>query len=228
MTKKTLIIDCDGVLYPASVLTLSEFVEAMKSTYRQDLKVDGKTQERVSQETIAQNKLGMFNYINAMCVETGYNFDDFCHKMQEKVDYNKITPDKNLLNLLLREARENHVVILTNNHMAHLDKVLQHRFGKTVDEMNTLGIECFDIKSTMIDGVFYPKQDPKALTIFAERLNVSPKDCILIDDTKRNLDAAKKIGMQTFLIDEDKNTLHQYLSQHNFKYNTLKSGRENV
>ncbi len=227
MTKKTLIIDCDGVLYPASMLTLSEFVDAMKSTYRQDLKVDGKTQERVSQETIAQNKLGMFNYINAMCVETGYDFDEFCHKMQEKVDYNKITPDKKLLNLLLQEAKENHVVILTNNHMAHLDKVLQHRFGKTVDDMNASGIECFDIKSTMIDGVFYPKQDPRALTIFTERLNVSPKDCILIDDTKRNLDAAKKIGMQTFLIDEDKNTLHQYLSQNNFNYNALKSGREN-
>ena len=81
MNKKTLIIDCDGVLYPASMLTLQSFVEAMKTTYRDDLKVDGATQERVSKETIAKHKLGMFNYIYAMCKETGYKFDDFCLKM---------------------------------------------------------------------------------------------------------------------------------------------------
>ena len=228
MTKQTLIIDCDGVLYPASMLTLSEFVEAMKTTYRQDLKVDSETQERVSQETIAANRLGMFNYINAMCLETGYDFDEFCLKMQEKIDYNKITPDKNLYNLLLKEAKQNRVVILTNNHMSHLDKVLQQRFGKDVSQMSADGIECFDIKSTMIDGVFYPKQNPQALAIFAQRLNVNPKDCVLIDDTKRNLDAAKKIGMQTYLIDEDKNTLHNYLNQQTLNQIMLKSGKENA
>ena len=68
MTKKTLIIDCDGVLYPASMLTLQEFVDAMKNTYRDDLKVDSKTQAKVSEQTISKQRLGMFNYINEMCL----------------------------------------------------------------------------------------------------------------------------------------------------------------
>ena len=56
MNKKTIIIDCDGVLYPASMLTLSEFVNAMKDTFHNDLQVDTDTQARVSQQTINNNQ----------------------------------------------------------------------------------------------------------------------------------------------------------------------------
>ena len=67
----------------------------------------------------------------------------------------------------------------------------------------------------MKNGVFYPKQNPKSLEIFADRLGVLPQDCILIDDTQRNLDSAKQIGMQTVLIDDEKCTLKQYLTSIN-------------
>lgn len=213
MNKKTLIIDCDGVLYPASMLTLNEFVTAMKTTYRDDLQIDGATQERVSQQTIAKQHLGMFNYINEMCHETGYNFDDFCHKMIEKIDYKKIDRDNTLFALLKETAIKHNVVILTNNHMYHLEKVLHQRFGVSVDDMQKAGINCYDIKSTMRDGVFYPKQDPKALTMFAEKIGVNIRDCVLIDDTKRNIDAAKVIGMSAVLIDENTITLKHYLNE---------------
>jgi len=222
---KTLIIDCDGVLYPTYELTLKDFVDAMKVTYREDLKVSGELQERVSKETLEKNHLGMFNYINAMCKATNYNFDDFCHKMFDKIDYTKISKDESLFNLLVEEAQQNNVVILTNNHITHLDKVLRQRFGKSVFEAEEAGIKCFDIKSTMKNGVFYPKQNPKALTIFAGKLGVLIKDCILIDDTKKNIDAAENIGMQTYVID-DNHTLRQYLIRNNNNL-MFKSGKEN-
>ena len=222
-----MILDCDGVLYPTSMLSLKEFVDAMKTTYRDDFKIDGAIQEQVSKETIAKNHLGMFNYINALCEKTGNNFDDFCYKMQEKIDYSKITRDDALLKLLLQQSKQNKVVILTNNHMAHLDKVLQQRFGKTVFEMQNLGIECFDIKSTMKDGVFYPKQNPKSLEIFADRLGVLAQDCILIDDTQRNLDSAKQVGMDFFLIDDEKSTLKHYLTSINLSKTITKGGKQN-
>ena len=226
MSKKTLIIDCDGVLYSAKDLTLKEFVEAMKSTYREDLKVSGEVQERVSQETLAKNQLGMFNYINAMCKETGYNFDDFCDKMFSKIDYSKIGRDDALFKALCAETKNSRVTILTNNHMSHLDKVLQQRFGKNIFEFQEAGIECFDIKSTQKGDMFYPKQNPKALTLFADRLGVLVEDCILIDDTQKNIDAAQSIGMQTVLID-DNLTLKQYLAQRSSSNIMIKSGKEN-
>ena len=228
MAKKTLIIDCDGVLYPCSVFPLGEFVSAMKKTYREDLDVDGQTQARVSAETIQENKLGMFNYIKAMCEETGYNFDKFFHKMQEKLDYTPIRRDDTLFNALVAQAKQNNVVILTNNHMSHLDKVLQYRFGKNIYDLQKNGIKCFDIKSTEKNGVFYPKQDPEGLVMFTDRLGVLPQDCILVDDTQRNLVAAEKIGMKTVLITEDY-TLKQYLTEVNarkIKTNTY-YGKEN-
>ena len=227
MKNKTLIIDCDGVLYPTSMLSLQEFVTAMKDTYRNDLKIDGATQEKVSKETLAKNRLGMFNFINALCNEVGYDFDAFCLKMQEKTDYSKISRDDALFNLLCAEAKQSRVVILTNNHMSHLDKVLHQRFGKNVFEFQDAGIECFDIKSTMRNGVFYPKQNPKSLEIFADRLGVLPQDCILIDDTQRNLDSAKQVGMQTVLIDDEKLTLKQYLINLNSSKIINRGGKQN-
>ena len=104
MPKQALILDCDGVLYPISQISLAEFVDAMKQTYREELKIDGKTQALISEQTIAQNRLGMFNYIKAMCDYADYNFDEFCLKMQSRVDYDKITPDYGLYKQLLNTA----------------------------------------------------------------------------------------------------------------------------
>jgi FMN phosphatase YigB (HAD superfamily) len=209
---KTLIVDCDGVLYPSSQVTMFDFLKAMKATYRDDLQVDGETQSRVSAETIAQQKLGMFNYIKAMCDSEKYDFDEFCNRMFDRVDYSKIFPDETLGRQLIGAAKQDNVVILTNNHRNHLDRVLQHRFGKTAADFEALGIKCIDITQTEKDGVFYPKQDPKALRALTQTLGVRPEDCTLLDDTSYNVDAARRIGMNAVLIDE-KNTLKNYLTQ---------------
>ena len=48
--------------------------------------------------------------------------------------------------------------------------------------------------------------------MFTERLGVPVQDCVLVDDTQRNIETAQSIGMQTVLIDEQNNTLKHYLS----------------
>lgn len=226
MNKQTLILDCDGVLYPISQISLAEFVDAMKQTYREELKIDGKTQAQISEKTISEKRLGMFNYIKAMCDYADYNFDEFCLKMQDRVDYDKITPDYGLYNQLLNTAKDRQVVILTNNHVAHLDKVLQKRFGKNLFEVEADGIECYDIKTMERNGVFYPKQDPMALKLFAAKINHTPENCTLVDDTEKNLTSAKQVGMKTVLISE-KFTLKQYLQQLQTNNLKIKTGNEN-
>lgn len=226
MPKQALILDCDGVLYPISQIPLAEFVDAMKQTYREELKLDGKTQALISEQTIAKNRLGMFNYIKAMCDYADYNFDEFCLKMQSRIDYDKITPDYGLYKQLLNTAKDKQVLILTNNHMAHLDKVLQKRFGKTVFEVESDGIDCFDIKTMERNGVFYPKQNPQALQNFAAKINQLPENCTLVDDTEKNLISAKQAGMKAVLINE-KFTLRQYLQQLQTNNLKMKSGKEN-
>lgn len=228
MKNKTLILDCDGVLYPATDLTLADFIAAMKKTFHQDVKVSADVQKQISEETLAQKHLGMYNYIKAVCDKTGYGFNHFCEQMVSYVDYSKISPDVQLGKMLLTTAQNYDTVILTNSHILHLDKVLQRRFNKSVFDMESSNIRCFDIQALERNGVFHPKQEDKALSLFADRIGKLPQDCVLIDDTQRNLDAAQKIGMQTVLINEDF-TLKQYLwqLQNSNINNRTKSGREN-
>lgn len=207
---KTLILDCDGVLYPTSQLALKDFVGAMKQTYREDAKIDAQTQKIVSEETIAKNHLGMFNYIKALCDKTGYPFETFCIRMFNRVNYDNITRDNELLNLLQERAQKNKVVIFTNNHMMHLEKVLQKRFGKSVFEMQDLGIDSYDITSTERNGVFYPKHDPQTFPLFAQQLQTDPSQCIMVDDTPRCTQAAQNAHMDAVLINENF-TLKDYL-----------------
>lgn len=228
MKNKTLILDCDGVLYPASDLTLADFISAMKKTFHQDVKISAELQKQISEETIAKKHLGMYNYIKAVCDKTGYAFNQFCEQMISYIDYSQISPDLQLGKMLLSSAKDYDTVILTNSHISHLDKVLQRRFNKSVFDMENANIKCFDIQALERNGVFHPKQEDKALSLFANRIGKLPQDCVLIDDMQRNLDAAQKNGMQTILINEDF-TLKQYLLQlQNKKTNyKIKSGREN-
>lgn len=212
MQNKTLLVDCDGVLYPSEALTLKDFVEAMKETYRQDVKLDGTTQARISEETIAQNKLGLFNYIKAVCDYTGYGFENFCRKMFDRIDYSNITRDDGLYQNIKNVAQNQPVMILTNNHILHLDKVLQQRFGKSVFDFEADGIQCYDITLSEKNGVFYPKHDPQGLAFISKRIGVPVESCILVDDMPRNITAARNIGMSAVLI-SDKFTLKQYLTQ---------------
>ena len=226
--KKTLILDCDGVLYPTSDLTLEDFISAMKKTFHQDVKISADMQKQISEETLAKKHLGMYNYIKAVCDKTGYGFNHFCEQMVSYIDYSQISPDLELGKMLLTTAKDYNTVILTNSHILHLDKVLQRRFNKSVFDMENADIKCFDIQALERNGVFHPKQEDKALSLFADRIGKLPQDCVLIDDTQRNLDAAQKIGMQTVLINEDF-TLKQYLwqLQNSNINNRTKSGREN-
>ena len=74
MNKKTLLFDCDGVLYPLYQLPTQKIVLAMKETYRQDLGLSGDEQQKISEETRQNNRLGMFNYIKAMCKYKNYDY----------------------------------------------------------------------------------------------------------------------------------------------------------
>lgn len=212
MAEKTLIIDCDGVLYPFSDLPLGNFVQAMKQTYREDVKLDGATQQKISEQTIAENKLGIFNYVKAICNHTGYSFETFCQQMISRVDYSNIGRNDTLFKMLAQTAKTHKVTILTNNHIGHLDKVLRKCFDKSVFDMENAGIRCFDITSTEKNGVFYPKQNPQALIMFAARIGEDVKNCVLLDDSERNINSAKSIGMGGVLIDEE-HSLQQYLGK---------------
>ena len=212
MTKRQVqILDCDGVLYPASMLELKDFIGAMQKTFSEDYHFEEAFLNQVSEKTLRKNHLGMFNYIKAVCDESGHLFQEFCRQMFSKVNYDQIKKDEALLKQLKATATRHKMVIFTNNTIGHLDTVLNRRFGSSVFEFENLGIECYDIMATERQGVFYPKQNPKALELFAAKIGYLPQECVLVDDSSRNIESAQKAGMQGVLMDENLD-LNAYLS----------------
>lgn len=204
--KKTLIVDCDGVIYPMSDIPLAEFVGAMKNT-AQEFGFSTQEYNQASQVTLENKSLGMFNFIKELCNHDDAKFENFCENMFDKIDYSKIKRDDEILKLLEKTKVNYNVVILTNNHLSHLEKVLDARFGKNTQN---LGIDCYDIRDTLKDGVFLPKQTEDGLTNFANKIDCDVGDCILVDDARRNLNVAEKMGMPGVLINES-NSLSDYL-----------------
>ncbi|MDR1694158.1 MAG: HAD hydrolase-like protein [Lactobacillaceae bacterium] len=204
--KKTLILDCDGVLYPISNIPLAEFVGAVK-TVAAEFGISDEEYEKISEKTKAENSVGLFNFVYNLCGKDDVKMEKFNNRMVEVIDYSKIERDDELFNLL-QSAKENYnIVVLTNNTRPHLEMVIKKKFGKTIEEF---GVDCYDVKHQRYKGKFYPKQSEIGMKLFTNKIGVKPRDCILVEDTQRNLDVAKEVGISSVLITEDF-TLGKYL-----------------
>ncbi len=211
MKKQTLIVDCDGVLYPKEDLQLQEFVSAMNETIL-ELGISKESYEKISSET-KERKPGMYNFVYALCNLSDEKYEAFCQKMTEKVDYSRLKRDESLFELLkaTNEHKDFEVVILTNNTRPHLEKVFDKLFDRSVEEFEyESGVMCYDIADMKKGDAFYPKQSQIGLKLFSQKISKNPQECILVDDTPRNIDAAKNVGMGAVLINSEL-TLHKYL-----------------
>jgi FMN phosphatase YigB (HAD superfamily) len=61
------------------------------------------------------------------------------------------------------------------------------------------------------------KPDPEFYKYLITKYQLTPKECIFIDDHKRNLIPAKKLGMRTYCYDQDYPKLIKYLRRLNIK-----------
>jgi putative hydrolase of the HAD superfamily len=82
-------------------------------------------------------------------------------------------------------------VIVTNASAEHAQRVLE-RLGIAHHFDAILDIRAFD---------YFCKPDPRAYERVLARLQARPEDCILIDDSARNLLPARRLGMTTILMD---------------------------
>jgi putative hydrolase of the HAD superfamily len=85
---------------------------------------------------------------------------------------------------------EGRKIIFTNSDERHADRILM-----------TLGIRDLFEKIFDIEAMhFIPKPNPEPYQLALEYLEVSPSECLLIDDMERNLKPARDLGMHTILI----------------------------
>ncbi len=212
MTESVYIIDCDGVLYPESELALRKIVDAMKKIYRENIGLSGEQQRKISEESINKKHLGVFNYIKDICDATGYDFKKYCQEMAAEIDYNSIEYNAKLKDVLLKTAKQNKVVIFSNNSFEHIDKVLQKVFKQSAASLQQENIEVYDIAQTKRDGYFHPKQSEHGFEYFLEKHRLSGEDCLLFDDAQTNLSVAKRLGIKGYLVTPE-NSLEKLLTK---------------
>ena len=173
---KTLIIDCDGVLFPDSQFKKSDMG---KFLYKEFTSSDAK-KEKYNKIFEESNEPGFFNFIFNLFDKDMALFDKFCFNMFNSLDYSKIKRDDELFELLLKAGKKYEIYILSNNHKYHMDRVYRNLFGKTIEQFP---FKSYDISSTLKDGYFHPKHSIDGLKNFLEKINKKNSECTLIDDS---------------------------------------------
>ena len=100
---------------------------------------------------------------------------------------------------------------MTNSCKQHLEKVYSQLFGKTIEE---LPFKSYDISFTFKDGIFHPKQSVDGLTNFIQKINKKNNECILVDDSSKNIKRCEENNIPYEHITK-KNTLKMFLNKLN-------------
>ena len=165
---------------------------------------------KTKDEKNADDIESLFNHIDDKKLYTDikreFGLDD-----DEIVRASKLIPEKyykfDKLWNLLSELGEKYKLGVINNGNAIALKYWKDKFDFNV----------FDIFiNSAVEGV--KKPDSKIFLLACEKLNVKPEECLFMDDSSENVDAAKKLGMQTIwwdktqdiniLFDEFKKIIH--------------------
>ena len=205
---KTLIIDCDGVLYPEWQFPLSYEIKAIEN-YAQSINISKEEYNKISKETIDRGEQGLFNFVLNLVHKNMDKYNEFCKKVADSLDYSNIKRNDELFNLLLKASKKYEICILTNDCIFHLDRIYKQLFGKSLQEFP---FPSYDITSTFQDGCFHPKQAKVGYVNFMKKINKDKKDCIVIDDSYANIKRCMEIGIQYEYITES-NTLSNVLEK---------------
>ena len=185
---KTLIIDCDGVLYPGHSDPISQLIAAMKKIALSN-NITQEQYDKISNETKKRGEEGMYNFLLNLVGKDMNLFNKFAKSMVDYIDYSKIKRDDELYELLLKINKNYEICIFTNNHYYHLEKIYKILFGKNLEE---IPFKSFDICSTFKDGIFHPKQSVNGYKYFLEKINKKNNECIVYDDSRRNIKRCKE------------------------------------
>lgn len=191
-------LDFDGVFHPAGMPHVIALTHAFNKTC-DAFDISPEIREAVKMLTKAQKRFGMANYIQELTLVTQRNTRDFITYMIEHTNYPDILPNPALLTAIREVVRDIPMCVLSNNYRAHIDKVSQSLFGKTVDQ---LPLPVYDITKNInaSKNAYYPKQDPRGFNRVCADFNVMPNHIVLLDDSPKIVQAARAIGVQGYVV----------------------------
>ena len=193
--RKLLILDCDGVLYPPKNIVHDDFAAALIAKDRHFF-------ENLSKESVEKIKNGadMWNELWSLCEKDEEKFENFCKGIVGHIDYSKIRRSNVLFSLITNSCKFFDVVIFSDNHKHHVERVLRSRFGIGISGFKKLGIKCYDITASKKEKNLRLKKDKNVLADFCKSHHRKAQDCIFVDNNRDNISAAKAAGLKTVYI----------------------------
>uniref|UniRef100_A0A0D9VAV8 Uncharacterized protein n=1 Tax=Leersia perrieri TaxID=77586 RepID=A0A0D9VAV8_9ORYZ len=233
-----LVFDLDDTLYPVTSGIGADIVRNIQAYMIEKLGVE----ESISLELcILLYKQYGTTMAGLRAVGYQFDYDDFHSFVHGRLAYEKIKPDPVLRNILLSLPIRK--VVFTNGDRIHASRALK-RLGiedcfegvvcfETLNPTSTPlaagEAEIFDIMKYLANpepGVELPKSpilckpNIDAMLQALKVASINPKTSILFDDSARNIQAAKQIGMHTVLVgtsERIKGADHALESLHNMK-----------
>jgi predicted adenylyl cyclase CyaB len=181
---KVVMVDFDGTLAPSEILFYRAYRDAVASRYGYSITLEEYKEFELSESD------GLFPHLQkvaevdpkdkATLMEDAYRrYDEYTSSL--------LTDDETMTNLAaLSELRKTGVrlALVTTSKRQFISKVLEH-FG------------CENIFETIVcrEDVATHKPDPAAFHLALEQLRVSPNECLVFEDSRRGVTAAKAAGL---------------------------------
>lgn len=170
---KAILFDCFGVLVTDGWLPFKN----------EHFGHDEKLFEQATDITAQANRglIGQKDFINHVAELAGVPFEEVAHAVSRNV------PNEELF-AYIRELKKSYKIgFLSNIAANYLDRMFTPEH-----------LELFDATSLSFENG-YVKPQPEAYQAMAERLEVEPEDCVMIDDQQHNVAGARDAGMQGIL-----------------------------
>ncbi|PLX92989.1 MAG: pyrimidine 5'-nucleotidase [Desulfuromonas sp.] len=181
---KTLLFDLDNTLY-APECDLFSLIDVRINRYMQEVvgiaegEVDGLRRQYWADYGVT---------LQGLIRHHGVDPDDYLHYVHDVDVATRIGPDPQLRQTLERLPQRK--AVFTNGSHEHAVRVLK-----------TLEItDCFDAIFDIRIADYIPKPHPQPYQNVLDRLDATPGDCVMIEDTEANLRTAKALGMRTVLV----------------------------
>jgi putative hydrolase of the HAD superfamily len=186
MLPRILIFDLDETLYPRDAGIMQGIRRQIR---RYIVEIMGYTSEEA--DAMARRYHQEYGTsMRGLLINHGIDADHFLEFVHD-LPLDGLAPNPQLNELLAVLPGEK--VIFTNADRGHAERVLKqlgirHHFSRIVD------VAAVD---------YISKPNPEAYTRCLSLLQARPEECVLIEDTGRNLAPARQLGMVTVLVDGD-------------------------
>lgn len=175
-----LLFDLDGTLYPADNGVLERLDARINVYLREHVGIPEPDVDRLRCELRDAHGTTMHGLMARHDIDAEHYLD-----VVHDADLSDlILPDDSLRKMLTRLSGR--TIVFTNAPRIHADRVLR-----------LLGVrEAFECVIALEDLAYVPKPRPEAFETVLTRFGVEGKRCFFVDDTKANVLAARRLGME--------------------------------